>query len=131
MWFPPYQFTPFLLTHRGFPCVSAGKESTCNAGDLGSIPGLRRSPGEGKGYPFQYSGLENFMDRGAWQATVHGVAKRVEHDLIEPLLNLQAFRTKMVLFKWTGTDLGLLIYLSLLSRWLGSRVHLPMQETQV
>ena len=61
------------------------------------------------------------MDRGAWQATVHGVAKRVEHDLIEPLLNLQAFRTKMVLFKWTGTDLGLLIYLSLLSRWLGSK----------
>ena len=43
----------------GFPCGSAGKESTCNAGDLGSIPGLGRSPGEGKGYPLQYSDLEN------------------------------------------------------------------------
>ena len=49
---------------------SAGKESACNAGDLGSIPGLGRSPGEGKGYPLQYSGLENSMD-----CIVHGVAK--------------------------------------------------------
>ena len=47
----------------GFPCGSAGKESTCNVGDLGSIPGLGRSSGEGKGYPLQYSGLENPMDR--------------------------------------------------------------------
>ena len=47
---------------KGFPCGSASKESTCNAGDLGSIPGLERSPGEGKGYPFQYSSLENSMD---------------------------------------------------------------------
>ena len=46
----------------GFPCASAGKESACNAEDLGSIPGLGRSPGEGKGYPLQYSGLENSMD---------------------------------------------------------------------
>ena len=46
----------------GFPCGSAGKESACNAGDVGSIPGLGRSPGEGKGYPLQYSGLENSMD---------------------------------------------------------------------
>ena len=44
-------------------------------GDLGSIPGLGRSPGEGKGYPPQYSGLENSMDTGAWQATVHGGAE--------------------------------------------------------
>ena len=54
----------------GFPCGLAGKESTCNAGDLGSIPGLGRSPGEGKGYPLQYSGLENSVD-----FIVHGVAK--------------------------------------------------------
>ena len=54
----------------GFPCGSAGKESACNVGDLGLIPGLGRSPGEGKGYPFQYSGLENSMD-----CIVHGVAK--------------------------------------------------------
>ena len=46
----------------GFPGGSAGKESICNVGDLGSIPGLGRSPGEGKGYPFQYSGVENSMD---------------------------------------------------------------------
>ena len=54
----------------GFPCSSAGKESTCNAGDLGLIPGLGRSPGEGKSCPLQYSGLENSMDY-----VDHGVAK--------------------------------------------------------
>ena len=54
----------------GFSCGSAGKESTCNAGDLGSIPRLGRSPGEGKGYPLQYSGLENSID-----CIVHGVTK--------------------------------------------------------
>ena len=59
----------------GFPGGSDGKESAHNGGDLGSIPGLGRSPGEGNGYPLWYSCLENFMDRGAWQATVHGVAK--------------------------------------------------------
>jgi len=59
----------------GFPGASEGKESTCNAGDLGSIPGSGRSPGEGNGYPLQYSCLENPMDRGAWWATVHGVAQ--------------------------------------------------------
>ncbi len=59
----------------GFPCSSVGKESACNAGDPGSIPGLGRSPGEGNGNPLQYSCLENPMDGGAWWATVHGVAK--------------------------------------------------------
>ena len=52
----------------GFPCSSVGKESACSARDLGSIPGLRRSPGEGSGGPLQYPCLENFMDRGAWRA---------------------------------------------------------------
>ena len=66
---------PFLLFTWGqtmvcFPCDSAGKVSACNAGDLGSIPGLGRYPGERKGYPLQYSGLENSMEY-----TVHGVAK--------------------------------------------------------
>ena len=55
---------------HSFHCGSAGKEYVCNTGDLGSTPGLGRSPGEGKGYPFQYSGLENSMD-----CIVHGVAK--------------------------------------------------------
>ena len=59
----------------GFPGGSDGKEPAYNAGDLGSIPGSGRSPGEGNGYPLQYSHLENFMDRGAWGTTVHGVAK--------------------------------------------------------
>ena len=60
---------------QGFPGGSDGKESAWNAGDLGSIHGLRRSAGEGNGYPLQYSCLENPMDRGAWWATVHGVTK--------------------------------------------------------
>ena len=59
----------------GFPSGSVGKESACNAGDPGSVPGLGRSPGEGNGNPLQYSCLVNSMDRGAWWATVHGVAK--------------------------------------------------------
>ena len=54
---------------------SDSKDSACNEGDLGSIPGSRRCPGEGNGYPLQYSCLENSMDRGAWWATVYGVAK--------------------------------------------------------
>ena len=58
-----------------FPGSSAGKESTCNVRDLGLIPELGKFPGEGKGYPLQYSGLENSMDRGAWQPTIHGVTK--------------------------------------------------------
>ena len=53
----------------GFPCGSAGKEFACNVGDLGSIPGLGRSPGEEKGYPLQYSGLENSMDMGSQSQT--------------------------------------------------------------
>ena len=64
----------------GFPHSSVGKESACNTGDLGSIPGLGRYPAEGNGNPLQYSCLENLMDRGAWRAAVHGVA-RVGHDL--------------------------------------------------
>ena len=59
----------------GFPVGSDGKESACNAGDLSSVPGLGRSPGVGNGNPLQYSCLENPMDRGAWQATVHRIAK--------------------------------------------------------
>ena len=59
--------TPVFL---GFPCGSAGKQSACNVGDLGLISGLGRSPGEGKGYPLQYSGLENSMN-----SIVHGTLK--------------------------------------------------------
>ena len=68
-------FTPFYIcqifsNELGFPCGSVGKEFTCNAGNVGLIPGLRRSLGEGKGYPLQYSGLENSMD-----CIVHGVTE--------------------------------------------------------
>ena len=77
------QPTPVFL---GFSCGSASKESTCYVGDLGVIPWLGRSPGEGKGYPFQYSGLENSMD-----CIVHGVAKG---------------GTKLSTFHFTFTPLG-------------------------
>ena len=64
------RLSDFHFHLAGFPSGLVGKESACNAGDLGSIPGLGRSPGEGKGYPFQYSGLEHSMD-----CIVLGVAK--------------------------------------------------------
>ena len=60
---------------RGFPGGSEVKASASNTGDLGSVPGSRRSPGEGNGNPLQYSCLENPMDGGAWWATVHGIAE--------------------------------------------------------
>ena len=74
----------------GFPGGSDGKESACNAGDLGLITGLGRSPGGGHGNPLQYSCLENLMDRGDWWATVHGVTKsqtqlsdQAQHELVK------------------------------------------------
>ena len=71
---------------KSFPGDSDGEESTCNTGDLDSITGLGRSPGRGDGNPFQYSCLDNPMDRGAWRTTVHGVA---ESDTIEQLRTAQ------------------------------------------
>ena len=68
----PSENTRILIAVSG---GSEDKASVCNAGDLGLIPGLGRSPGEGNGNPLQYSCLENPMDRGAWRATVHRVAK--------------------------------------------------------
>ena len=77
----PFIQRAFVMTYCvGFPRSSVGKEFACNAGDPGSTPGLGRSSGEGNGNPLQNSCLENLLDRGAWQATVHGIA-RVGHNL--------------------------------------------------
>ena len=81
----PWETKKKLSENAGFtaPTLSSsvGKESACNAGDRGSIPGSERSPGEGNGNPLQYSCLVTPKDRGAWQATVHGVT-RVRHNLV-------------------------------------------------
>ena len=80
-----------LISYEDFPHSSVGKESACQAGDLGSIPGWGRFPGKGNGNPLQYSCLKNPMDRGAWRATVHGVA-RVGHDLVtKPSISLRMY----------------------------------------
>ena len=67
--------SPVAQMVKNPPAKKKKKESACHAGDLGSIPGLGRSSGEGKGYPLQYSCLENPMGRGAWWAAVRGVAR--------------------------------------------------------
>ena len=83
---------PHMLysSNLGFPCGSIGKESTCCVGDLGLIPGLGRFPGEGKGYPLQYSGLENPMD-----CVVHGVAKS-QTQLSDFHFHIKTFQVKNV-----------------------------------
>ena len=70
---PQRKLKPSLFYGRGFLSSSVGKESACNAGDLGLIPGSGRSPGGGNGNPLHYSCLENSMERGAWWAIVHGI----------------------------------------------------------
>ena len=86
----------FSTTVSTFPCGSADKESTCNAGDPGLIPVLGRFPGEGNHYPLQYSCLENSMDRGAWRSTVHGGCK--ESDVTE--------QPTLICFNNVGMDQG-------------------------
>ena len=81
------EHTRLLAVTLGFPGGSDSKESACNAGDLGLIPGSGRSPGEGNGYPLRYSCLENSVDRGAWWATVHRGAK-IGHDWVTKRLTL-------------------------------------------
>ena len=73
--------TEAFLSLVGFPGGSVVENPSASAGDMGSTPEPRRSPGEGNGNPLQYPCLGNPMDRGAWRATVHGVTKPVRHDL--------------------------------------------------
>ena len=90
--------TPVFL---GFPFGSAGKESACNAEDLGSIPGLGRSPGEGKGYPLQYSGLENSMD-----CIVHGVAESDTTEQLSLSLSFITLKEKIQSLLSMGSQMG-------------------------
>ena len=69
-----------LLSCLGFLCGSVGKKSPCNAGDPGSIPGLGKSPGKGKGYPLQYSGLENSMDSKVHEVAESDTTERLAHE---------------------------------------------------
>ena len=94
--------TPVFL---GFPGGSAGKESTCNAGDLGSIPGLGRSPGEGKGNPLQYSGLENSMD-----CIVHGVTESDMTEWISLSLSMDSLPCSIDLFTYFCINIKLWLY---------------------
>ena len=81
---------PNSLWIMGFPGGSDGKESACNAGDQGSVPGLGRFPEEGNGNSLQYSCLENAMDRGAWRAIVHGVTESQTQLTLSFFLSLKA-----------------------------------------
>ena len=110
----PYSLELNLCT---LPSSSAGKESVCNAGDpiqSGVDQGSGRYPGEGIGYPPQYSHLENSMDRGAWQATVHGVAKSdiTKQLSLSPYKSLQfCFVSITILITWClCSDLDILKY---------------------
>ena len=89
---------------RGFPDIPVVKESACSTGDPVSIPGSGRFPGEGNGNPLQYSYLENPMDRGTWQATVHGVA-RVRHNLATKLKSKEVFKSRLKL-DWYKSNCG-------------------------
>ena len=87
-----------------FPCGSAGEESTCKAWDLCSIPGLGRSPGEGKGYPLQYSGLENSMDYSPWGHKELDTAEQLSLSLSNLPCGLEISLQISTQEKWTGVS---------------------------
>ena len=104
------KWKPFTIGESpplGFPGGSDGKESTCSARDPGLIPGSRRSPVEGNGNPLQYSCLENPMDRGAWQAIVHGVTKSGTRSVMSPSRTISIWG---VLLQSHFSSVGLITY---------------------
>ena len=109
------------------PCSSVGKESACNTGDLGLIPGSGRSPGEGNGNPLQYSCLDNPMDRAALQATVQGVA-RVAHNLVtfhqEHSVRIELQETQLI-------SENCLVWEELLSIWWPEMYGIVVEESRV
>ena len=142
------RFSLLPRSHMSFPGGSDGKESSCNAEDLGSTPGLGRFPGEGNGYPLQNSGLENSIDRGAWQATVHGSQSdrhdratstfKVTHSLRSQLnwvrnqvqVQTRALGPYAVIDAYSRTNLGALQ--AVLNRWqLPTEVYLEGLECYV
>ena len=108
----------------GFPGGSDGKESACNVGDLGSIPGLGRSPGEGIGNPLQYSCLENSMDRGDGKATGHGVAESRTEKLHFHSLSCITLPSKVHMVK----ALGFPVIVYGCESWTIKRVRLSTEE---
>ena len=96
------------------PFSSDGKASACNEGDLGSIPGSGRSPGEGNGNPLQYSCLENPMYGGAWWATVHGVAESQTRlsDFTHGVQVASAISKKLIKRPWAGNAAGSISFVS-------------------
>ena len=99
---PMVEFSLIILPLGGFSAGSNGKESACNAGDTGLIPGLERSPGEGNGYPLPYFCLENSMDRGAWWATVHRTDKQSDMTEQLTLCHISKTHSFVVADHWFG-----------------------------
>ena len=118
----------FCCFSFNFPGGSDGEESSCSSRDLGSIPGLGRSPGEGSGNPLQYSCLGNTMDRGAWWATVHRVSKEshmTEHTQRDSWFILQCGTNLCCTTNWlTYTHIDIL-FLTILFHWFitGYRIY--------
>ena len=112
--------------HSGLPWWLSGKESICNAGDardVGTIPGLGRSPGEGNDNPLQYSSQENPMDRGAWQAMVHGVVKS--------RTQLSTAITLLFLFGDLWLEIGPALLNVFLHTWFLSCFWVPLLSLQI
>ena len=119
----PLQLAPDIKNFL-FPGGSDGKESACNAGDGGLIPGLGRSPGERNGNPLQYSCLETPMDRGAWRATIHGVTKELDTTERLSLHFTGPFDMDSVIWTWIS-------WLSSSYKWRPGRLEKPVSHQRL